>query len=712
MHIKKLVHSELLVGILLSLFISSFTFIFNKNVAGPIIHGDEAGYLLNASAIAGFPNDFASSYFSGYSFMIAPAFYFFDEPYIIWEAVKAINSILLFLFIFSLWIISNKLDPNIKLYQRATVVTLVALYPMWITLTGYSISQIAFVLVFSYMFYTYLFTINGGVLSWLLLGLMSGYLYWIHPIGIAPIIALCTTLFYISLRRKTYTYYLVFLSMLLLIILFYVYVITPWLLNTMTTSGLPPAFHYPKTQKIFLSLLSLSGLTNIISILGGHLFYITIGSLGLVWLGFSVFTDIKNQIPSKSKMIYNPYFQSKKFRFSIQIFLTLSLALSTIISVLFLSSLPNPEKRLDHWMYGRYLEGVIPPMMMLGILYGDFRKLLWTIPIALICAILLALNLSNYLNTAPFNVSAFWQEFLLRDAGLWAWLISGCILIFSVALLPKDIAKILIFSTFIVSNYFQINWHNYATENAKFRWNSALKVREKFDKETCIGFDYNGINSYYKHLFWFDFGFLLFDYNLMRMTSNDWAKTCNGPFFSYDSNFYKKDNLKQKVYPIILSQRGGPIAWMKGNPYSKKIYPIIVEDFSPFLAMILGSGWYAIEDTHVWSSKEASLNLLIPSECTLHKCFAEITFSTYGASLKIPIEVIFEIKNFETTESIKLVFDSSEKKQILIPMTSNLRAQHLTVKIPNATSPKKLVGSADSRILGISLYSIHVRTNE
>jgi len=49
-------------------------FLLNLPVKGPMIQADEGSYLANAAAIAGFPNDMASSYHAGYSFLIAPAF--------------------------------------------------------------------------------------------------------------------------------------------------------------------------------------------------------------------------------------------------------------------------------------------------------------------------------------------------------------------------------------------------------------------------------------------------------------------------------------------------------------------------------------------------------------------------------------------------------------------------------------------------------------
>ena len=65
---------ERLAALVLAMALGLGVFVLNLPVKGPMIQADEGSYLANAAAIAGFPNDMASSYHAGYSFLIAPAF--------------------------------------------------------------------------------------------------------------------------------------------------------------------------------------------------------------------------------------------------------------------------------------------------------------------------------------------------------------------------------------------------------------------------------------------------------------------------------------------------------------------------------------------------------------------------------------------------------------------------------------------------------------
>ena len=185
-------------------------------------------------------------------------------------------------------------------------------------------------------------------------------------------------------------------------------------------------------------------------------------------------------------------------------------------------------------MYGRYVEGVIAPILLAGALLLTYRTVLWTLPVLLTCTILFWMGLDEYSGNQRFNISAFWQQFYLQESGVLAWAASGGTIVLLVGLLPRRVGMILIASLFIFSTYLQIEWHNRASNMAANRWKAALKVRESYSSAQCVGFDHSGIDSEAKYIFWFDFGFILFDYALQRMPYDKWISTCDGPLFSFD----------------------------------------------------------------------------------------------------------------------------------------------------------------------------------
>ncbi|UOV06582.1 hypothetical protein MUU75_08165 [Pseudoxanthomonas mexicana] len=63
-------------------------------VAGPAYLADEIGYLTNGAFIAGHFVSSASSYHAGYSFLLAPLFYFLDDPRVVWRGVLIINAVM------------------------------------------------------------------------------------------------------------------------------------------------------------------------------------------------------------------------------------------------------------------------------------------------------------------------------------------------------------------------------------------------------------------------------------------------------------------------------------------------------------------------------------------------------------------------------------------------------------------------------------------
>lgn len=691
-----------MIGVGLALIVSLCVFSFNLFIVGPMVQADEGCYLANAAAIAGFLNDFASSYNAGYSLMLAPAFWIGDTPHSIWIAVKAINAALFFLIVVSLWLSSNILAPELSLARRIGAVLLVSVYPMWVVMVGYSFAQIAFVPCYLLTFLTFTKTIRGGALFWLLLGLLAGFLYWIHPTGIAVIVALMVACGFVAVKRFAFFHYLVFTLTVIVVVLSYKYDFVPWLFARMTISGQPPKLHYPSVTDMLSPLLTLMGIKNIVARLGGHVFYLSIGSVGLIWVGLIELWSNKKNGFLKNKENQAGVELSDQ---GVALFLTLSLLGSVALSVLLFSSTPS-ARRLDHWMYGRYVEGVIAPLLLIGALSPSLRKGLWAIPAAIISVVILSMGLEDYAGAGCQNITALWQDFVFHQYGIWVWLVSGCVVILFAALPRYWVGVSVIGLVFCFASYWQIQWHVTGSRNSFKRIEAVShQVRKKFLPGTCLGFDHSGVDSYKKHVFWFDFGFIFYDYALQRMTFDTWMSKCDGPLLSYEK---KLDEDVVGIYPSAFSSQNGPVMWEKGEPPFIERYPMSIENNMVSLLQTLGAGWHDLERSHVWSSQTGHLKLPVPEDCRGdNNCVAVLHLSAYGASPDRKVELFINGEDGNRASETVVISDV-KPIQVRIPLRTTMSIYKIRLSIPDAKSPRdlELQGSDDVRILGVALREI------
>lgn len=126
-----------------------------------------------------------------------------------------------------------------------------------------------------------------------------------------------------------------------------------------------------------------------------------------------------------------------------------------------------------------------------------------------------------------------------------------------------------------------------------------------------------------------------------------------------------------------------------GNIYAKKI---------------LGTGWYNIEPSHVWSKEKAIINLRKewfdgggwPQDIVLE-------VRMFGASKSREVTLLTQM----ATNKKSFKFTSNEKEKITIPLGCQEKKKIclLELNINGASSPLSLNRSLDPRVLGIALYN-------
>jgi hypothetical protein len=679
--------------------ISFVVFFINIGVIGPMIQADEGSYLANAAAIAGYTNDFASSYSAGYSILISPAFVIASEPQNIWLVVKLINAILYLILGIGIWMLSGTSFYNSKSNKDRIFCTIIVLiYPMWTIMVGYSFSQLAFASFFVWsMFFLQKFLESNSKLSFLVFCILLGYLYWIHPTGLAVVIAGGIALLVFSLKKRNLLYIFSYLFIVGLVLGFYRLGFEPWLVGKMTIGG-DPSLHYPGLNSLFTPLSSVEGLGEVLGRTAGHILYLILGTVGLFFIGLKA-----SLAKSKNIVIYMKSLSEKERLFGItHLMLVLSIMGVLALSVLLFSS--AEATRLDHWMYGRYVEGVLAPLLLIGAASFTRKGVFQSIIVAAAVAGLLFIFIGEYSHTARFNISTFWQDFYLREQGLLAWFGYGALIMLVAASIGNRFGRVVIVLLFSFCTYLQVTWHERAAYAASSRWGAALYLRENFESGTCVGFDHSGINNYSKHVFWFDFGFQLFDYKLKRLNPEQWAAgDCSGPLFSFSDNI--NNELGIPAFISAISPNGGPNLWEKGQPRARDLYPIDIGSRPASLAQALLQGWHGREAKHVWSSKKAILSLPVPDSCVELSCFVSLKFGLFGASMARPVEVVFENKSSDH-DSTRFKYTSSGPFVFQIKLDSTQFRNKISIEVPDGVSPKELVGSNDSRVLGIALYSV------
>jgi len=124
---------------------------------------------------------------------------------------------------------------------------------------------------------------------------------------------------------------------------------------------------------------------------------------------------------------------------------------------------------------------------------------------------------------------------------------------------------------------------------------------------------------------------------------------------------------------------------------------------NPFL---LREGWYAVEPHGVWSRAFSKITLPVPKDCGANQCVVVLHFKVFGAGPQRPVTVNFDSAEPAGGWSKKMVSTSGEFNEVAVPLGGASGSREVSISIPDATSPKALVGSTDERILGIALERI------
>lgn len=535
----RLVGRRFLLAVIATTFLIFIIFLLvGLQFGGPAYLTDEIGYLVKAAALAGSKIDSTSAWHGGYSFFLAPFFVVFDDPMRVWKGVALINA----LFWASSYLLNILILRSIfptKSDRRIILSGLLAFaYPSWINITGYAFPSSVFTFILMLSIFLYLKS-KLEFNRYLLLALVtSGFLYWIHPIGIVFImISLATIIFAGFTRKKKLLRWLPYLMVPIGVALVYMLVVRPFVTSLLSPSGIIEIDHYTRDKdRVLANLGTLEFYKEILIVMSGHLGYLLVASFGTVSFLLIYLASRLKSIGLSQKKIFSSLLNPELYIPAI----SLLGVIGVIILVSITSSGPS-MLRIDQWIYGRYLDMALLPVIGMSLLVPWQKK---TVFISAFAVLMIGIVLNHFTashNTTSVinevNIQSFWPFAVAGEGNYLDWFGLGSAGLVLVGILTWANKRILILPVFILlaiaSFNVQKDWHQNILNNHSYKTELYPMITNHFPPSptNCIGFDDSIDSDRGERLRLYSF--YLKNYQFLRIDFQDWLDQCNGPYLTY-----------------------------------------------------------------------------------------------------------------------------------------------------------------------------------
>jgi hypothetical protein len=571
-------------------------FLYSLQFVGPAILSDEVGYLTKAAALSGNITDSSSSYYAGYSLILVPLFFLFENPFYIWRAVMAVNAMLFAGSFVVLYFLLKSLFPKRTFLQIIAVVAVSAAYPSWIIMSGYAFATPIFVFVF--VLTTYLLSVieNKKLPFYLLLALLLGYMYWIHPMGgVVAVVGLVMLALKLVYEGK-YLYLACLAGISIALILAYSFIVSPWFLEVMTPEGFVSNDHYKNLGFSLSQVFNFKFITGLVLTILGHASYLVIATFGV----------ILSSVPKKFNSNWRDYSPKQLIAGSVftKLFMITSL-LSVIVAgaALFSINQLNGVFRFDHWIYGRYSDMVLLPVLALGIISSQNKRrhILGAIFIV-VSGLLLQLSVSTFGVTDVNNIvasPAFWPQAIFRDNNYFVWFLLGAIGIMAVTIFRTKALIVLVFPLILITVHYQTYWHKNLLNGYSQPTGLSTHIRS-LDNVNCIGTDSSKLTGDQSERIRIN-GFYLYDYELQRMQIDNWIDSECNVYLTYDSDaFSGRDNViaisREYVSGLYAFAKVVDVSGVNSQEVLKGIY---INSAYPFDQSCILNGCFSMDESEV-----------------------------------------------------------------------------------------------------------------
>jgi len=501
---------------------------FSSQFNGPAYLSDEIGYLTKAIALAGYSVDMASSWHGGYAFILAPLFLFSSDPFTVWKGVLAVNAVMWTLSYYLLFHLLVTIFPEKSKCKILSAVVFVSLYPSWLIMSGYAFSTTAIVMVFM---------ISVVALSkiekskWLLVHSLSvGFLYWIHPTGAAIAVVSVIVIIIISRSTKKFSAILVNVIVLSGMIVLYKFAVHPWFDTIMSPSGFTAHGHYKSFGFILDKLKTLEFYGLWLVTFCGHVSSLLISTFGL--LVYVLSSSVSSFFSAERK---NSLIKDRNYEIIILFCVLVTLGAAALGSMSFSTS---SIYRVDLWIYGRYAEVALFPLIGSALLIKWRRSAFFMAVLFLFIASLLVHNHSIGMTNTIINlvnIQSFWPQVIYKQGHLFFWFVIGIIGVSVIYYLPRKFAILCMVILYALSIQNQAQFHKGILSHYSKPSGIVDLIYSNFSKGSIVGFDPDSKNltmQERRNLY----SFYLFPYQFQRMAPEDWILNNDGAFLTHNIN--------------------------------------------------------------------------------------------------------------------------------------------------------------------------------
>lgn len=541
--------------IVAALFIALFFLyaLINISFTGPVFLDDELGYLNKAAVLAGYPMDISSSYFAGYSIVLAPIFWLFTEAQTIWYSILVLNAALMAGSIVVLWKVLQRLFPKQDTRSILAAVGVAALYPSWGVMVGYAFVTPFFAFIFMLALWSSLNIDYKRKATLILPSILYGYICWIHPIGIAVGLAWILTLL-ILYRLRNFTSLVMVAAIILGMFAVYRFGLHSWLYSVMDLSKSLSDRHYNEAAADISAVTSPRFIPKFILMTTGQLAAVLVTTFGLaafVWqqAGVVVRRQLVRGQPPVPKSI-----GAKELSFFLALAMLFIAALGSLN--FYLAQLTTHKfefgHRFDFWIYGRYIEMILLPVIGIGFMQKWNRRYIVAAAsiVFAIGAVLALLQVGRGATFNYINVVSFWPQYIYQGApNFFIWMSIGALGILYLAFIKKYQLLLFLVPLFIISTYAQWQIHNNRIVSPGGHPSGLLKIlHDTIDERECIGYEgvlrsrdnWKSKEDLYR--------FYLYEYDYKQMSAESWFADAACDFYlARDPEPFKSDKTDTAV---------------------------------------------------------------------------------------------------------------------------------------------------------------------
>lgn len=502
------------------------------DIQNPTIYADEYGYLTGARRLGLNAPPTGVSYYPGYSLVLVPLFRLIDDPVLVYRSVLILNSILLSSTFVLVWKLIPYLTDQSRIGTRLGIASLASLYPPYLVYSNVAMSENLFIPLYL-LFVLLLFrTLRKRTLpNWATIGFLAALLALVHPRGFAVVAALAFLCGLVVWRFRDQLPGVGVLAATAGAALYGGILLTGYV----TGSGDSRA-----VSRVLSQGLTLETIWNLLLEAAGQFFYLTAATYGFFVLGLVV------ALRGLLRVISNRSVTNRDLGLA---FLGLSMLGVLALSSLVLSEFPS----VDHKIYGRYNEGVLAPILVLGLITALGGIHLASLP-SRIAVALAGLTLSGAVLAMGRSADELSGRInWLNVLGLFThlrWLQRVDVPILTIVAASVGLVAIIGFSRRFVVGFVVLAsiflvvgldaGHRYFARDAGVRNQQRVvaqtiqRMENTFDIErTCIAYDRSSFSGWY----FFNYQYFLFDKQVERFQSTATDSPCSDLVISGGSGF-------------------------------------------------------------------------------------------------------------------------------------------------------------------------------